>query len=108
MPDLNADAEKWIASWETLRPKKMEPVRDAIRQAMTWAYADAARVAGDIYGGRAHTYASENADTYRTQDHTIASCVKAILARASKPGGRGGRELRKRGLLLPDPALQRD
>jgi len=38
------------------------------------------RACENVYGGRAHTYASENADIYRAQDGTIASCVKAILA----------------------------
>lgn len=38
----------------------------------------AAEVCRNVYGGRAHTYASENADIYRAQDGTIASCVKAI------------------------------
>lgn len=42
---------------------------------------DCAKACADVYGGNAHTYASENADTYRIQDQTIASCVKAILSR---------------------------
>lgn len=39
---------------------------------------ECAKVCENVYGGKAHTYASENADTYRTQDGTIKSCAKAI------------------------------
>ena len=40
----------------------------------------------DVYGGHAHTYASENATTYRIQDQTIASCVKAIRSLLNESG----------------------
>lgn len=40
-----------------------------------------AKIAERIYGGRAHTYASENADRYRAQDETCAKIADAIRAR---------------------------
>ena len=50
-----------------------QPTPEEVREAC-------AKVCEGVYGGRAHTYASENADIYRAQDGTIASCVKAIRA----------------------------
>lgn len=40
-----------------------------------------AKIAENIYGGRAHTYASEDADVYRAQDDTcnkIAAAIRAV------------------------------
>jgi hypothetical protein len=47
---------------------------------------ECAKVCEQIYGGKAHTYASENADIYRAQDRTIASCAKAIRALSAGKG----------------------
>lgn len=40
-----------------------------------------ARLAENIFGGPAHTYASENADVYRAQDATCKRIAKAIRTR---------------------------
>jgi len=52
----------------------------AITQAVNEALEEAAKASLDIYGGRGHSYSSENADIYRAQDHALASCAKAIRA----------------------------
>jgi hypothetical protein len=39
-----------------------------------------AKICENIYGGPAHSYASENAPTYRIQDAAIAKCAAAIRA----------------------------
>ena len=49
------------------------------------AYERAAKVAEDAYGGKAHTYASENADTYRAQDDVCAKIAARIRALKDKP-----------------------
>lgn len=54
-----------------VKPSALEFAEDIVRRC--------AKVCEDVYGGRAHTYASENAETYRIQDQTIASCAKAIM-----------------------------
>lgn len=48
-----------------------------------------ARIAEKAYGGKAHTYASENADVYRAQD---AACVKIAAAIRSQPAARAPEE----------------
>lgn len=37
-----------------------------------------AKICENVYGGPAHSYASENATTYRIQDAAIAKCAAAI------------------------------
>lgn len=49
-----------------------------IRAEENEACAKAAKMA---LGGRAHTYASENADIYRAGDHALAMAEKAIRSR---------------------------
>lgn len=39
-----------------------------------------AKICENVYGGPAHSYASENATTYRIQDAAIAKCAAAIRA----------------------------
>ena len=41
-----------------------------------------AEIAANVFGGRSHKV-SENADTYRIQDHAIDRCVAAIRAYAA-------------------------
>lgn len=41
-----------------------------------------AGLAANFYGGRAHTYASENADVYMAQDRTCSGIAAAIRGRA--------------------------
>ena len=55
-------------------------IKGAITQAVNEFAEEAAKASLDIYGGRAHSYSSENADIYRAQDHALASCAKAIRA----------------------------
>lgn len=67
-----------------MKPKHVF-VRDEIRNAIIEECARAAEKAWP----RAHTYASENADIYRGQDHAVRTVVKAIRALSnSSPVGK--------------------
>lgn len=49
-----------------------------LRQAYERGLEDAAKVAESIWGGPAHTYASENAELYRMQDRAAERVATAI------------------------------
>ena len=58
-----------------------EIIAEALRRAQNDKLEEAARVAEKAFGGKAHTYASENADIYRAQDaacERIASHIRAL------------------------------
>ena len=44
-----------------------------------------------MYGGRAHTFASENSEVYRTQDNTIGVAVNVILSLLKREGKKRGK-----------------
>lgn len=74
MPDLNADAEKWLAEY---RPG----LRPALREAMRFAYADSERI---VRGN--HLLAGSIGPLFDAGwAKALEACGNAILARASKP-----------------------
>lgn len=52
---------------------------------------DIAQRVGNFFGGRAHTYASENADRYRVQDETVVAIAEMIRRVADSAPPRGPR-----------------
>lgn len=46
------------------------------------AIEECAKVCEQAYGGKAHTYASENADRYRAQDDATRLCARRVRALA--------------------------
>lgn len=55
----------------------------AVKMARLEAIEECAVIAEKIYGGKAHTYASENADVYYAQDETCGLIAKSIRALVS-------------------------
>ena len=53
-------------------------IRDKLATARAQERERCAKVCERVYGGVSIKFASENSDTYRVQDQTIASCAKAI------------------------------
>lgn len=67
--------------------RRLVYVKDEIRNLIIEECAKAAERAWPP----AHTYASENADLYRGQDHAVKTVVKAIRALAVPSPDRGGK-----------------
>lgn len=62
-------------------PSEMDTTACAVYDAALEAAAVAVET---TFGGRAHTYASENADIYRAQDHAIVQAAKRVRALKGK------------------------
>lgn len=79
MPDLNAECEREIERI-CANTGELHDHRSMLREAMRFAYADSARVCSDN---------ADKATRDKAWAEGIASldCRKAILARASEPGG---------------------
>lgn len=66
-----------------LMDKKNAEVRNAVIE-------ECAKIAENCFGGKAHTYASENADLYRAQDAACALIAAKIRALSVSRPDRGG------------------
>jgi len=75
--------EKWADFFS--ERQRAEAAESSLLEERDKVIEECAKVCEQVYGGKGHTYASENAHTYRTQDGTIASCAKAIRALKDKP-----------------------
>jgi len=70
--------DKAFEAWG--EPPRTALERVAFRAGAEWLRAEAVKAALEGYGGRAHTYASENADIYYAQDEACKR-IAAVIER---------------------------
>lgn len=69
-----ADRDRYVQRAMLAKPL----IASALREACNEKLEEAALGALKALGGPAHTYASENADIYRAQDHALATAAQHI------------------------------